>query len=165
MRERFTVGARSAIRQACAEAERFEHRFVDTEHLLLGLISEGEAPAVVTLTRLGVPLETVRDDLERVLAADLPDHVEEGFTDRARRVLALAAEEARELGHRQIGIEDLFLGILRDGETAAARILAEFLGGPRSRIPVAILDLLARSPRWLAGTRRGLLAPAASRLG
>jgi len=165
MPERFTVGARSAIRQACAEAERFEHRFVDTEHLLLGLISDGGAPAVVTLTRLGVPLETVRDDLERVLAADLPDHVEEGFTDRARRVLALAAEEARELGHRQIGIEDLFLGILRDGETAAARILAEFLGGPRSRIPVGILDLLARSPRWLAGTRRGLLAPATSRLG
>src|SRR5262245_2862737 len=165
MPERFTVGARSAIRQACAEAERFEHRFIDTEHLLLGLLSDGGAPAVVTLTRLGVPLQTVRDDLERVLGADLPDHVDEGFTDRARRVLALAAEEARELGHRQIGVEDLLLGILRDGETTAARILAEFLGGPRSRVPVAILDVLARSPRWLAATPLRLQAPATSRLG
>src|SRR5262245_48179871 len=152
MPERFTVGARSAIRQACAEAERFEHRFVDTEHLLLGLISDGGAPAVVALTRLGVPLKTVRDDLERVLGADLPDHVEDGFTDRTRRVLTLAAEEARELGHRQIGVEDLLLGILKDGQSTAARILAEFLAGPRSRIPVATLDLLARSPRWLAVT-------------
>jgi ATP-dependent Clp protease ATP-binding subunit ClpC len=147
MPDQFTAGARQAIQRACLEARRFRHRCVDVEHLALGMIADGTAPAVILLGHLGVPLLTVRDDLERVLTAR-GGPAESGFTAGARRVFALAAQEARELGHRRIGIEDVLLGVMRDGQSMAARILGEFLGGPRSRIPAPLVDLLTRSRRW-----------------
>lgn len=150
MPDRFTEGARSAINHAWEEARRFHHRFVDTEHLLLGLIRDGTTPTVVALERLGVPLVTVKDDLERVLTSDLPAPLEPGFTLRAKRVFALAAEEARELGHYRIGAEDVLLGMMREGESIAARILGEFIAGPFSRVHSGTVELLART-RWPGG--------------
>jgi ATP-dependent Clp protease ATP-binding subunit ClpC len=147
MPDQFTASARQAIHRACLEARRFRHRCVDVEHLALGVIADGTAPAVIMLGRLGVPLPTVRDDLERVLTAQ-PDPSESGFSTGVRRVFALAALEARELGHQRIGVEDVLLGVMRDGHSMAARILGEFLGGPRSRIPAPLTELLTRGRRW-----------------
>jgi len=147
MPDQFTAGARQAIQHACLEARRFRHRCVDIEHLALGLIADGTAPAVIMLGRLGVPLPTVRNDLERVLTAQAGPS-EAGFSAGARRVFALAAQEAQELGHQRIGVEDVLLGVMRDGQSTAARIFGEFLGGPRSRVSAPLGELLIRGRRW-----------------
>jgi ATP-dependent Clp protease ATP-binding subunit ClpC len=122
----FTEPARKALGIACAEARRLGHA-VGTEHLLLGLIREPDDVATRTLARLGLPLATVRDDLERVLAARDRIGGEPGFSPQAQRVLGLARTEARRLGHRRIGTEAVLLALMREGESIAARLVAEFV--------------------------------------
>ena len=129
MFERFTERARRVIILAREEAGRFRHDFVGTEHVLLGLIRDGEGIATAVLQRLGLRLETVKAEVERALAG-FPKTLTFGevpFTPQAKRVLELSIEEARQLGHNYIGTEHLLLGLMKEGQSIAAKIL-ESLG-------------------------------------
>ena len=115
MFERFTERARRVIILAREEAGRFRHDFVGTEHILLGLIRDGEGIATAVLQRLGLRLETVKAEVERALAG-FPKTLTFGevpFTPQAKRVLELSIEEARQLGHNYIGTEHLLLGLMQ----------------------------------------------------
>ena len=139
MFERFTERARRVIILAREEAGRFRHDFVGTEHVLLGLIRDGEGIATAVLQRLGLRLETVKAEVERALAG-FPKTLTFGevpFTPQAKRVLELSIEEARQLGHNYIGTEHLLLGLVREGQGIGAGVL-ESLGatidGTRSEV-------------------------------
>jgi ATP-dependent Clp protease ATP-binding subunit ClpC len=125
MFNRFTERARKVIILAKEEARRFNHDYIGTEHLLLGLIREGEGVAATVLQKLGVSLENIRLEIEKLvqpgpatqIIGDIP------FTPRAKKTLELAAEEARSLGHNYIGTEHLLLGLIREGEGVASQVL------------------------------------------
>ncbi|MCX5703516.1 MAG: AAA family ATPase, partial [Candidatus Omnitrophica bacterium] len=125
MFNRFTERARKVIILAKEEARRFNHDYIGTEHILLGLIREGEGVASAVLQKLGVSLENIRLEIEKLvqpgpttqIIGDIP------FTPRAKKVLELAAEEARSLGHNYIGTEHLLLGLIREGEGIASQVL------------------------------------------
>lgn len=125
MFNRFTERARKVILLAKEEAKRFNHDYIGTEHILLGLIREGEGVAATVLNKLGLSLEKIRFEVEKlvqvgpstVVSGDIP------FTPTAKKVIELAAEEARSLGHNYIGTEHLLLGLLREGESIAAQVL------------------------------------------
>jgi len=122
----FTPRAQQALAFAREEADRFNHNFVGTEHLLLGLIRLGQGVAVIILQRLGVELETVRREIEKQVGTG-PDQKMIGkipYTPRVKKVLALAAKEAKALNHTYVGTEHLLLGLLREGDGVAARVLA-----------------------------------------
>ena len=122
----FTPRAQQALAFARKEADRFNHNFVGTEHLLLGLIRLGQGVAVIILQRLGVELETVRREIEKQVGTG-PDQKMIGkipYTPRVKKVLALAAKEAKVLNHTYVGTEHLLLGLLREGDGLAARVLA-----------------------------------------
>jgi len=121
--ERFTERARRVIILAREEAGRFRHDFVGTEHVLLGLIRDGEGIATAVLQRLGLRLETVKAEVERALAG-FPKTLTFGevpFTPQAKRVLELSIEEARQLGHNYIGTEHLLLGLMKEGSRSPRR--------------------------------------------
>ena len=121
----FTPRAAQVLALARKEANRFNHNFVGTEHLLLGLIRLGQGTAVNVLRRMSLDLETIRDEVEKQVGTG-PDQKMIGlipYTPRTKRVLALAAKEARALNHSYIGTEHILLGILREGDGVAARIL------------------------------------------
>ena len=125
------------------EAGRFRHDFVGTEHILLGLIRDGEGIATAVLQRLGLKLETVKAEVERALAG-FPKTLTFGevpFTPQAKRVLELSIEEARQLGHNYIGTEHLLLGIMKEGQSIAAKIL-EGLGARLDEVRQETLALL-----------------------
>jgi two-component system response regulator AtoC len=127
--ERFTERARRVIVLARQAAGLFRHDFVGTEHLLLGLLREGEGIATAALQRLGVRLDTVNAEVERALAG-FPKTLTIGevpFTPQAKRILELSIKEARRLGHKYIGTEHLLLGLMKEGQSIAAKIL-ESLG-------------------------------------
>ncbi|HLC40994.1 MAG TPA: ATP-dependent Clp protease ATP-binding subunit [Methylomirabilota bacterium] len=143
MFERFTERARRVIILAREEAGRFRHDFVGTEHILLGLIRDGEGIATAVLQRLGLKLETVKAEVERALAG-FPKTLTFGevpFTPQAKRVLELSIEEARQLGHNYIGTEHLLLGIMKEGQSIAAKIL-EGLGARLDEVRQETLALL-----------------------
>ena len=124
MFERFTEKAIKVIMLAQEEARRLGHNFVGTEQILLGLIGEGTGVAAKVLKSLGVNLKDSRIEVEKIIgrgsgfvAVEIP------FTPRAKRVLELSLEEARQLGHNYIGTEHLLLGLIREGEGVAARVL------------------------------------------
>ena len=125
MFNRFTERARKVLVLAKEEARRFNHDYIGTEHILLGLLREGEGVACAVLQNLGVDLNRLRKELERLISpgtiatigGDLP------FTPRAKKALELAAEEARNLGHNYIGTEHILLGLLREEEGLAAQVL------------------------------------------
>ncbi len=125
--QNFTPRAQRAIRLAYKEADRFNHPYVGTEHLLLGLIALGEGVAVNVLERLGISLEAVRMEVDNAvgqgpetkLAGDVP------FTPRSKKVLQLALVEAQGLNHAYVGTEHLLLGLLREGEGVAAQVLRQ----------------------------------------
>jgi ATP-dependent Clp protease ATP-binding subunit ClpC len=124
--ERFTERARRVIILAREEAGRFRHDFVGTEHILLGLIRDGEGIATAVLQRLGLKLETVKAEVERALAG-FPKTLTFGevpFTPQAKRVLELSIEEARQLGHNYIGTEHLLFALLEeeDGDGVLATV-------------------------------------------
>ena len=143
MFERFTERARRVIILAREEAGRFRHDFVGTEHILLGLIRDGEGIATAVLQRLGLKLETVKAEVERALAG-FPKTLTFGevpFTPQAKRVLELSIEEARQLGHNYIGTEHLLLGLMKEGQSIAAKIL-ESLGARLDEVRQETLALL-----------------------
>ncbi len=125
MFNRFTERARKVIILAKEEARRFNHDYIGTEHILLGLIREGEGVAAAVLQKMGLSLENIRLEIEKLvqpgpatqIIGDIP------FTPRAKKALELAAEEARTLGHNYIGTEHLLLGLIREGEGIASQVL------------------------------------------
>jgi len=122
----FTPRAQQVLALARKEADRFHHNFVGTEHLLLGLISLGQGTAVAVLGRMGLNLQTVRLEVEKQIGAG-PDEKVFGYipyTPRVKKVLALAAKEAKALNHTYVGTEHILLGLLREGDSVAARVLA-----------------------------------------
>lgn len=142
MFERFTERARQVIYLAQEEAKRLNHPYIGTEHLLLGLIREGEGIAARTLQKLGIDLERVRGEIEKVIGLgqgtlkSLPE-----FTPRAKKVSELAFAEARSLGHNYIGTEHLLLGLIREKEGIAARVLLN-LGADLNKVRSQVIELL-----------------------
>ncbi len=123
--QNFTPRAQQVLALARKEADRFNHNFVGTEHLLLGLIKLGQGVAVNVLQKLGLDLETVRMEVEKQVGTG-PDQKMIGnipYTPRVKKVLSLAAREARNLNHTYVGTEHILLGLLREGDGVAARVL------------------------------------------
>ena len=121
----FTPRAQQVLALARREADRFHHNFVGTEHLLLGLIALGQGTAVTVLRKLGLDLEIVRVEVEKQVGTG-PDQKIIGnipYTPRVKKVLALAAKEAGSLNHTYVGTEHILLGILREGDGVAGRVL------------------------------------------
>jgi len=121
----FTPRAQQVLTLARKEAERFNHNYVGTEHLLLGLIKLGQGVAVNVLQRMGLDLKTVRMEVEKHVGSH-PETNMIGtipYTPRVKKVLALAAREAKALNHSYVGTEHILLGLLREGEGVAARVL------------------------------------------
>jgi ATP-dependent Clp protease ATP-binding subunit ClpC len=158
MFERFTERARRSMVLAQEEARLLGHNFIGTEHLLLGLVHEGEGVGAVALDRLGVSLEAVRAKVEQTMGA--PGLLDGGtgsggsppFTPRSKKVLELALREALQLGHNYIGTEHVLLGIVREGEGVAARVLVE-LGASLQATRATVLEVLGELPR--AGPQQG----------
>ena len=140
--DKFTDGARQALRLAQEEAQRFQHDSIDTEHLLLGLLREGEGVAANVLNSLGVELNKVRDAVEFLIGhGDSVVHGEIGLTPRAKKVIGLAVDEARRLNHHAIGTEHLLLGLVREGEGLAVGVL-ESLGVPLEQVRTETMKML-----------------------
>ncbi|HAV63740.1 MAG TPA: NDP-hexose 4-ketoreductase, partial [Verrucomicrobiales bacterium] len=121
----FTPRAQQVLALARKEADRFNHNFVGTEHLLLGLLKLGQGVAVNVLQKMGLDLETVRQEVEKQVESG-PDAKQLGnipYTPRVKKVLALAAKEAKNLTHTYVGTEHILLGLLREGDGVAARVL------------------------------------------
>ncbi len=142
MWEPFTERARRSIVLAQEEAQRLGNNYIGTEHLLLGIISEGESVAAKVLENLGVNLQKVRGEVEAIVGKGSQTTQQEMvFTPRAKRVIELAFEEARALAHNYIGTEHLLLGLVREGEGVAARVLSN-LGVEPTKIRSEITKLL-----------------------
>src|SRR5216683_671344 len=143
MFERFTDRARRVVVLAQEEARLLNHNFIGTEHLLLGLIHEGEGVAAKALEQLGISLEAVREKVEETMGA--PTTAAGGsppFTPRAKKVLELSLREALQLGHNYIGTEHMLLGLVREGEGVAAQVLVN-LGADLSRVRQQVIQLLS----------------------
>lgn len=143
MFNRFTERARKVIVLAKEEARRFNHDYIGTEHLLLGLIREGEGVAAAVLQRVGLSLESIRLEVEKLVQSGPSTQIQGDvpFTPRSKKALELAAEEARSLGHNYIGTEHLLLGLLREGEGVASQVLLN-LGLDLNRVRSEIMELL-----------------------
>jgi len=155
MFERFTEKAIKVIMLAQEEARRLGHNFVGTEQILLGLIGEGTGVAAKVLKSMGVNLKDARIEVEKIIgrgsgfvAVEIP------FTPRAKRVLELSLEEARQLGHNYIGTEHLLLGLIREGEGVAARVL-ENLGVDLSKVRTQVIRMLGETAEVSAGGGQG----------
>ncbi len=155
MFERFTEKAIKVIMLAQEEARRLGHNFVGTEQILLGLIGEGTGVAAKVLKSMGVNLKDARIEVEKIIgrgsgfvAVEIP------FTPRAKRVLELSLEEARQLGHNYIGTEHLLLGLIREGEGVAARVL-ENLGVDLSKVRTQVIRMLGETAEVGAPTGGG----------
>ena len=134
MFERFTDRARRVVVLAQEEARMLDHNYVGTEHILLGLIHEGEGVAAKALESLGISLEAVRQQVEEIIGRgqQAPSgHIP--FTPRAKKVLELSLREALQLGHNYIGTEHILLGLIREGEGVAAQVLVR-LGADLNRV-------------------------------
>ena len=121
----FTPRAQQVLALARKEADRFNHNYVGTEHILLGLIKLGQGVAVSVLQNMGLDLETVRIEVEKQVGSG-PEQKSSGsipYTPRVKKVLALSDKEAQQLDHSYVGTEHLLLGLLREGEGVAARVL------------------------------------------
>jgi len=140
--ERFTDRAQRVVVLAQEEARMLNHNYIGTEHILLGLIGEGEGVAAKALESLGISLEAVRQQVEKIIgqgqqapAGHIP------FTPRAKKVMELASREALQLGHNYIGTEHILLGLIREGEGVAAQVLVQ-LGADLNRVRQQVVQLL-----------------------
>jgi hypothetical protein len=125
--EKFTERAREALSLAQDEAKRFNHNYIGTEHILLGLLREGEGVAALVLTHMGVGLDAIRDEVERIIGrGDFMIVGDIGLTPRAKKVMELAVDEARRTRQSHVGTEHLLLGLVREGEGIAAKVLKQF---------------------------------------
>jgi len=126
--EKFSERARRVLSLAQEEAQRFNHNYIGTEHILLGLVRETDGVAAKVLANLGVELSKVRSAVEFIIGrGERPTPGEIGLTPRAKKVIELAVDEARRLNHHYIGTEHLLIGLMREGEGVAAGVL-ESLG-------------------------------------
>lgn len=142
MFERFTERARKVVYLAQQEAARLGHNVVGTEHLLLGLLSEGEGVAAKALESLDIRLDKIRDEVEKIIGSGETNPFGEiPFTPRAKRVLELAVDEGRQLGHNYVGTEHILLGLIREGEGVAAQVLKN-LGADLDRVRKEVIALL-----------------------
>jgi ATP-dependent Clp protease ATP-binding subunit ClpC len=145
--EKFTERVRRVMFLGREEAARLHHDYIGTEHLLLGLLREGQGIAASVLNNLGLDLDAIRQAVESMVSStggtltigEIP------FTPRAKRVVELAVEEARQLGHNYVGTEHLLLGLIREGEGVAARVLLQ-MGVDRKKVREETLKLLGGSP-------------------
>ena len=143
MFERFTDRARRVVVLAQEEARMLNHNYIGTEHILLGLIHEGEGVAAKGLEALGISLEAVRSQVEEIIGQgqQAPSgHIP--FTPRAKKVLELSLREALQLGHNYIGTEHILLGLIREGEGVAAQVLVK-LGADLNRVRQQVIQLLS----------------------
>jgi ATP-dependent Clp protease ATP-binding subunit ClpC len=141
--ERFTDRARRVVVLAQEEARLLNHNYIGTEHILLGLIHEGEGVAAKALESLGISLEAVRNQVEEIIGqggSSPSGHIP--FTPRAKKVLELSLREALQLGHNYIGTEHILLGLIREGEGVAAQVLVK-LGADLSRVRQQVIQLLS----------------------
>ncbi|MCM8776334.1 MAG: AAA family ATPase, partial [Candidatus Omnitrophica bacterium] len=160
MFDRFTERARKVIILAKEEAKRFNHDYIGTEHILLGLIKEGESVAAAVLQNLGLSLDTIRLEVEKlvqfgpstIVSGDIP------FTPKAKKVIELAMDEARRLGHNYIGTEHLLLGLIKEGEGVASHVLMN-IGLDLNKVRAEVIKLLGSS------TPSGAGGPGGSTLG
>lgn len=144
--DRFTERARAVLTLAQEEAQRFNHNYIGPEHLLLGMVREGEGVAAKVLANLGVELSSVREAVEDILDRGETQPVGEiGLTPRSKKVIELSVDEARRLGHHYIGTEHLLLGILRQDSGIAAGVL-ERLGVNLDQARAEVLKILIGSP-------------------
>jgi len=143
MFERFTDRARRVVVLAQEEARLLNHSYIGTEHILLGLIHEGEGVAAKALETLGISLEAVRAQVEEIIGqggSSPSGHIP--FTPRAKKVLELSLRDALQLGHNYIGTEHILLGLIREGEGVAAQVLVK-LGADLSRVRQQVIQLLS----------------------
>jgi ATP-dependent Clp protease ATP-binding subunit ClpA len=162
MFERFTDRARRVVVLAQEEARLLNHNYIGTEHLLLGLIHEGEGVAAMVLESLGISLEAVRAQVEEIIGQGQSaptGHIP--FTPRAKKVLELSLREATQLGHNYIGTEHILLGLIREGEGVAAQVLVK-LGADLSRVRQQVIQVLSsyvggKAPAEQAGARTRLV--------
>ena len=143
MFERFTDRARRVVVLAQEEARALNHNYIGTEHILLGLIQEGEGVAAKALESMGISLDAVRTEVKEIIGSG--GHPPSGyipFTPRAKKVLELALREALQLGHKYIGTEHILLGLIREGEGVAAQVLVK-LGADLSRVRQQVIQLLS----------------------
>ncbi|PIQ85125.1 MAG: NDP-hexose 4-ketoreductase [Candidatus Omnitrophica bacterium CG11_big_fil_rev_8_21_14_0_20_45_26] len=157
MFDRFTERARKVIILAKEEAKRFNHDYIGTEHILLGLIKEGESVAAAVLQNLGLSLDTIRLEVEKlvqfgpstIVSGDIP------FTPKAKKVIELAMDEARRLGHNYIGTEHLLLGLIKEGEGVASHVLMN-IGLDLNKVRQEVIKLLGSStPSGSGGAQHG----------
>ena len=142
------------------EARNLDHNYIGTEHLLLGLVSEGEGIAALALGKLDISLERIRSDVEAIVGrGSKPQSGHIPFTPRAKKVLELSLREALQLGHSYIGTEHILLGLVREDEGVAAQVL-ERLGADLDRVRETVVELIqgssesaGRSPRRRRGRR------------
>ncbi|MFZ5640528.1 MAG: ATP-dependent Clp protease ATP-binding subunit [Bacillota bacterium] len=140
---RFTERAQKVLVLAQEEARRAHFDYVGTEHLLLGLIREGGGIAAKVLQGMGIEMQQVRDEVEKIMGkGNFTGYGEIGFTPRSKKVLELSFDEARRLGHNYIGTEHLLLGLIREGEGVAARVL-ENLGANLEKVREGIIEMLS----------------------
>jgi hypothetical protein len=145
MFERFTDRARRVVVLAQEEARMLYHGYVGTEHILLGLIHEGEGVAAKALESLGISLEAVRAQVEEIIGRG--EQIPSGyipFTPRAKKVMELSLREALQLGHDYIGTEHILLGLIREGDGVAAQVLI-MLGADQNRVRQQVIALLYQS--------------------
>src|ERR1700709_2338354 len=143
MFERFTDRARRVVVLAQEEAKMLNHNYIGTEHILLGLIHEGEGVAAKALESLGISLDSVREQVQDIIGQGQQQptgHIP--FTPRAKKVLELSLREALQLGHNYIGTEHILLGLIREGEGVAAQVLVK-LGADLSRVRQQVIQLLS----------------------
>ncbi|HEX6312147.1 MAG TPA: Clp protease N-terminal domain-containing protein, partial [Acidimicrobiia bacterium] len=155
MFERFTDRARRVVVLAQEEARLLNHNYIGTEHILLGLIHEGEGVAAKALESLGISLEAVRAQVEEIIGqgGSAPSgHIP--FTPRAKKVLELSLREALQLGHNYIGTEHILLGLIREGEGVAAQVLVK-LGADLSRVRQQVIQLLSGYAGGKEGATQG----------
>jgi len=168
--DKFTERARRVLTLAQEEAHRFNHNYIGTEHILLGLVREGDGVAAKVLANLGVELNKVRSAVEFIIGrGDRTVLGDIGLTPRAKKVIELAVDEARRLNHSYIGTEHLLLGLVREGEGIAAGVL-ESLGVNLERVRAETTRILSQSapqaaPSSSGGTRQATRTPTVDQLG
>ena len=143
MFERFTDRARRVVVLAQEEARMLNHNYIGTEHILLGLIHEGEGVASKALESLGISLESVREQVQEIIGQGQQaptGHIP--FTPRAKKVLEYSLREALQLGHSYIGTEHILLGLIREGEGVAAQVLVK-LGADLNRVRQQVIQLIS----------------------
>jgi len=165
MNGKFTERAQKVVAYAQEEARRLNHNVIGTEHLLLGLIREGEGVAARALKNMGVDIQKVRQQVEMMIGVG-PFTIQGpiGYTPRAKRVMELALDESRKLGHNYVGTEHILLGLIREGEGVAAQVLTN-LGINMEKAQAEVLNLLGTDPKAASAYKKPANTPNLNQFG